>query len=82
MLASSAERSTVLSQFAICSATSLPIPSTVRNSARFADRIRSGVLKTSSSLRRRTGPIFATMLSAMQASVLFIWRSRGEKIFR
>ena len=45
-----------------------------RRAARRASpiRIRSGVSKTSSNFRNRTGPIFGTMLSAMQASVEFM----------
>src|SRR5207245_1046230 len=51
---SSAERSTVDSQLEIWSATSLPIPSTLRSSVRFAARICCGSLKTSSSFRSRS----------------------------
>src|SRR5947207_12840641 len=45
------------------------MPSTARSASRFAARIRSGVSKTSSNFRSRTGPIVGSMLSAMLASV-------------
>src|SRR5207248_5567838 len=69
---SSAPRSTVDSQFEIWSATSLPIPSTLRRSPRLAERTCCGCLKTSSNLRSRTGPTVGSMLSAMHASVAFM----------
>src|SRR5437588_8326929 len=72
ILFSSAARSTIDSQFEICPATSLPIPSILRSSSRLAARTRSGSRKTSRSLRNRTGPIVGNILSAIHASVEFI----------
>src|SRR5947209_7553435 len=68
----SAERSTIFSQFEICSATSAPIPSTARKAEPRADKIFSGVSKTWSNFRNRTGPIVGSMFSAMHASVEFM----------
>src|SRR5207248_4655010 len=79
---SSAARSTIDSQFEICSATSLPIPSILRSSSRLAARTRSGRRKTSRSLRNRTGPIVGNMLSAIHASVEFIECERAIELDR
>src|SRR5206468_5434027 len=70
---SSAARSTVDSHVEIWSATSLPIPSTLRSSLRFATRTCCGSLKTSSNFRSLTGPTVGSMLSVMHASVAFIF---------
>src|SRR6266550_3615126 len=69
---SSAARSTVDSHVEIWSATSLPIPSTLRSSLRFATRTCCGSLKTSSNFRSLTGPTVGSMLSVMHASVAFM----------
>ena len=57
------------------------MPSTARKLAPLAARIRSGVSKTSSNFRNRTGPIFGSMFSAMQASVVVhaIFKNRRIK---
>ena len=67
--ASSAGKSTVLSQLAIPSLTSAPTPSTSRSCPTRARNTCSGVSNRSSNRRSRTGPRFGTMFSAMQASV-------------
>src|SRR5947207_7573940 len=75
---SSAATSTVDSQVEICSATSLPIPSTLRSSLRFATRTCCGSLKTSSNFRSLTGPTVGNILSAMHASVAFMIGSNAS----
>src|ERR1041385_4085953 len=48
------------------------MPSTLRSSSRLAASTRSGFSKTSSSLRKRTGPTVGSMFSAIHASAEFI----------
>src|ERR1700688_2753705 len=59
-------------------ASSAPTPSTSRNCPARAASTCSGVPKTASNLRKRTGPTPGTILSAMLASVKFMGRKLGR----